>query len=90
MHHPTTSHWMTFKRILHFSKYTYDHGLVYSLRNLQLQTFSVVDYVGNPDERRSTDGYFIYLRPNLISWSSKKQGGDISHSSTEAEYRQLA
>jgi histone deacetylase 1/2 len=90
MHRPTTSYWMPFKRILRFAKSTYDHGLVYSLRNLQLQAFSDEDYASDLDERRSTGGYCIYLRPNLISWSSKKQGGGISHSSTEAGYRQLA
>ena len=85
-----TSHWMAFKRILRFAKSTYDHGLVYSLRNLQLQAFSDTYYADDPDDRRSTGSYCIYLGPNLISWSSKKQSGGISHSSTEAKYRQLA
>ena len=90
MHRPTNSHWMAVKRILRFVKSTYDHGLVYSPGTLNLQAFSDADYAGDPDERRYTGGYCIYLGTNLISWSSKKHGGGISRSSTEAEYRQLA
>lgn len=90
MHCPTTSHWMSVKRILRFVKSTYDHGLVYSPSTLHLQAFSDADYAGDPDEHRSTGGYCIYFGNNLISWSYKKHGGGISRSSTEAEYRQLA
>jgi hypothetical protein len=54
-----------------------------------LHAYSDVDWTGCPDDRRSTSGFSIYLGPNLISWSAKKQV-TVSCSSTEAEYRALA
>ncbi|CAL8993966.1 unnamed protein product [Prunus brigantina] len=89
MHKPTTTHWAAVKRILRYLKSTSDHGLVYKPGELRLTAYADADYAGDPDDRRSTGGYCIYLGNNLVSWSSKKQRG-VSRSSTEAEYRQLA
>ncbi|XP_068319219.1 uncharacterized mitochondrial protein AtMg00810-like [Pyrus communis] len=89
MHAPKLSHWKAVKRILRYLKATHNHGLLYKPRNARLFAFFYADYAGNPDTRHSTCGYCIYLGPNLVSWSSKKQK-TVSRSSAEAEYRQLS
>ena len=74
---------------MRYLKSTPTHGLFYQPGSLRLEAYSDADYAANPDDRRSTGGYCIYLGYNPISWRAQKHR-TVSRSSTEAEYRQLA
>ena len=89
MHQPRTPHWQAMKRVLRYLKGSVNHGLFYTPSPLQLHTYCNSDWAGNPDDKRSTSGYGVFLGRNLVSWSSKKQHV-VSRSSTEAEYRSMA
>ena len=90
MHRPFTAHWAAAKRILRYLKGTIDYGLQLSCHSsLDLHAFADADYGGNKDNYSSTSAYAIFLGPNLISWSSKKQP-TVARSTTEAEYRAIA
>lgn len=71
------------KDIIHLRLQFYNKGA------LQLYYFSNSDWACDRDDRKSVAGFAVYLGPNLVSWSSKKQAV-VSKSSTEAEYRSLA
>jgi hypothetical protein len=89
MHIPSATHWSAAKRVFRYLKHTTDHGLLISKGPMEPQAFCDSDWAGNPDDRRSTSGFCIFLGNNLISWSAKKQTV-VSRSSTESEYRSLA
>ena len=89
MHRPRTPHWQAMKRVLRYLKGTVNHGLFCTPFPLQLHTYCNSDWAGNPDDRRSTSGYGVFLGRNLVSWSSKKQNV-ISRLSIEGEYCSMA
>jgi hypothetical protein len=66
-----------------------DHGIWYTESSLQLNAFCDSDWASDPDDRRSTSRFAVFLGSCLISWSMKKQSV-VSKSSIEAEYRSLA
>jgi hypothetical protein len=81
MHNPTSAHWSAAKRVLRYLKHTLDHGLLISKGPMHLQAYCDSDWAGNPDNRKSTSGFCIFLGNSLISWSTKKQNV-VSRSST--------
>jgi histone deacetylase 1/2 len=90
LHAPTTSHWTAIKRILQYVKDTINVGTTFQQSSsTRLSAFSDADWAGCLDDRRSTGGFAIFIGPNLVSWSAKKQP-TVSRSSTEAEYKSLA
>jgi histone deacetylase 1/2 len=90
LHAPTTVHLTAVKRILRYVKDTITTGLTFRKSSSTLiSAFSDADWAGCVDDRRSTGGFAIFLGPNLISWSARKQA-TVSRSSTEAEYKSLA
>jgi hypothetical protein len=86
---PTTIHLAATKRILRYLRGTLFHGITFHPSPLTLSAYTDADWAGDPDDRRSTSGYLVYLGSNPITWSAKKQP-TISRSSTESEYKALA
>jgi len=56
---------------------------------ISLTTFCDSDWAGDTHDRKSTAAYIIYIGPNTLSWSSKKQP-TVAKSSRETEYRTIA
>ena len=55
MSSPTSVHWAAVKQILHYLHDTIDMGLYLTKSSTDLlSAFSDADWVGNPDDRRST------------------------------------
>ncbi|XP_071740905.1 uncharacterized mitochondrial protein AtMg00810-like [Rutidosis leptorrhynchoides] len=90
MHDPREQHFSALKRILRYIKGTLDLGLqLFASSTTSFTAYSDADWAGFPSTRRSTSGYCVFLRNNLLSWSSKRQLMP-SRSSAEAEYRGVA
>jgi histone deacetylase 1/2 len=89
LHAPTTVHWTAVKKVLRYLRGTLTLGLHFRRSPSTLvSAFSDAEWVGCPDDRRSTGGFAVFLGPNLISWSARKQA-TVSRSSPEAEYMAL-
>lgn len=90
MHNPREPHLHALKRIIRYIKGTLTHGIQMVRGQIDSLTADTdADWAGCPDTRKSTSGYCVYLGPNLVSWSSKRQP-TISRSSSEAEYKGVA
>ncbi|XP_026435835.1 uncharacterized protein LOC113333625 [Papaver somniferum] len=87
MHQPTDVHLQLAKSILRYVKGSLGSGIKFKPGDCTtISAYSDSDWAGCPDTRKSTTGYCVFMGPNLVAWSSKKQP-TISRSSTEAEYK---
>ncbi|XP_072060409.1 uncharacterized mitochondrial protein AtMg00810-like [Arachis hypogaea] len=62
-------------------------GIIFKRNDhLKVEAYTDADWAGNPNDRRSTAGYFTLDGGNLVTWKSKKQKV-VALSSAEAEFR---
>ena len=89
MHSPQEEHWEAVLRIVKYLKGTTEHGLMFEKHgHLEIHGFTDADWAGNPNDRRSTAGYFTFVGGNLVTWRSKKQKVvALSSAEAEAEFR---
>eukprot|EP00253_Pinus_taeda_P026348 PITA_26348 len=86
MQNPRESHWKVAKRILRYVRSIVQFAIHYSSEASPLLVrFTDSDWVGDPDDRKSTAGYVFTLSSRPITWACKKQA-TISLSLAEAEY----
>ena len=87
MQHPHESHWKIAKRIFRYIHGTVQFGIHYSTGATPLLVdFTDSDWVGDPNDRKSTVGYVFTLGSRFITWACKKQSS-LALSFVEAEYR---
>ena len=86
MQTPHESHWKATKRILRYVCGTVQFEIHYSSeRTPLLVRFTDSDWVGNPDDQKSTIGYVFSLGSGPVTWACKKQHA-IALSSAKVEY----
>ncbi|XP_038885889.1 uncharacterized mitochondrial protein AtMg00810-like [Benincasa hispida] len=86
MHAPTTSHLQAAKRLIRHLKGTNNHGILLTKSPvLALTYYTDADWASCQNDRRSTNGFCVFLGSILISWSFSKQKV-VSRSSAESEY----
>ena len=64
---PTTVHLAIAKRILRYFQGTLNHGIAFILGPLHLSAYTDADWAGDPNDRRSTSGYLVYIGSNPIT-----------------------
>ncbi|XP_072066561.1 uncharacterized mitochondrial protein AtMg00810-like [Arachis hypogaea] len=86
---PLDVHLKMVKRILRYLKGTTNHDLLLKKANsMEITTYSDLDWDRNPDDRKFTSGYCVFLGSNMVLWASRKQT-TVAKSSIEAEYRSM-
>lgn len=61
------------KRIIRYLKGTKNYKVGFRSSKLDIIGFSVVDFAGELNERKSTSGHVFLFKGEKISWSNKKQ-----------------
>ena len=70
---PTIDHWAVVEHILCYLKGALGRGILYRNHgHNRLECFTNADCTGSKKDRRSTSGYCVFVRGNLVSWKSKK------------------
>ena len=65
---PTVDHWATVEQILCYLKGVLGLGILYSNHgHNKLECFTNADWAGSKEDRRSTSGYHVFVRGNLVS-----------------------
>ncbi|XP_016173481.1 uncharacterized protein LOC107615982 [Arachis ipaensis] len=73
MQTPLDEHWKLVKRMLMYVSGTASFGLhLHKTTVHNIRAYIDSDWGGDPDDRKSTGGFCVFLGDNLISWSSKK------------------
>ena len=54
-----------------------------------IKVYTNADWASTIDDRRSTSGYFTFVKGNLVTWESKKRNV-VARSSAEAGFRSMA
>lgn len=86
MHCLNHHYWLDLKCLLRYLNCTIAFGLhITPLSFLKFHAFSGADWAGDPSDRTTTSGYFLYFGHVLISWSWKRQK-TVVRSSTKVEY----
>lgn len=76
MHNPQKQHMDAVIRIMRYLKGSSSRGVLFKNNgHLGIEVFTDADWAGNPNDRRSTSGYFALCGGNLVTWRSKKAKG---------------
>jgi len=77
-------------RIIRYLKRTLGSGIMFQKHgHLKIEAYTNADWVGNPNDKRSTSNYFTLVGGNLVTRRSKKQKV-VALSSAEAEFQKIA
>lgn len=69
MQNPTDDHLNAVKKMLRYLKGTLNYGLILEAsESISINGYADTDWANDPEDRKSTAGYCIYLGNNPISW----------------------
>lgn len=89
MSEPRVSHLLAAKRVMRYIKGTLQYGILFPKclndSSMELMAYSVADWCGDRQDRKSTSGYLFKFMNAPISWCAKKQPV-VALSTCESEY----